>query len=96
MELSADGVGLLVPQVDYSTGAVTGTSEVDPLTGSAVGQYTGLALQFGSLIDGMPILVSALPGAPDTQTTEMTAMTPGHRLLGSWTTPGYAQWLFEP
>lgn len=96
VELSADGVSLLVPQVDNSTGAVTGTSEVDPFTGSAIGQYAGIALHFAALMDGTPILVSSIPNPIDPQTTLMTAMTPGHRLLGSWTTPGSAQWLLRP
>ena len=96
LELSADGASLLVPQMDDSTGTVTGTSEVDPLTGSPVGQYAGLALRFAALMDGTPILVSAFPGATNPQTTRMTALTPGHQLLGSWTTPGCAEWLFKP
>jgi hypothetical protein len=96
LDLSADGASLLVPQLDYATGAVTGTSALDASTGAATGQYQDVSLQFGSRMDDTPILLSSTPRLTDPQSTQMTAMTPGHRLLGSWTAPSYAQWLIKP
>jgi len=47
-------------------------------------------------MNGTPILVSASQSTTGASTVEMTAMTPDHQLLGSWTVPSYAQWLIMP
>ena len=96
LDLSADGTRLLVPQTDSVAGAVTGTSELDASTGYATGRYQNLSLRFGTLIDGTPILLSSTPGVSDPASTQMTAMTPGHILLGSWAPPANAEWLIKP
>lgn len=93
LDLSPDGSRLLIPQVDYKTGTVEGTMEVDPTNGSLVGQQAGLALNYDSRLDGTSILVSSVPTSADARSTQMTALTPAFEILGAWFAPQYSVWL---
>ncbi len=96
LDLAASGATLLIPQLDSQSGVVSATIEIDTSDGSETGEYQHLSLQFNHTPGGEPILVSAISNSPNAPSTQMTTISPDHRVLASWTLPTYAKWLILP
>ncbi len=93
--LSSDGGSVFLEQQD-DTGAVTGTTEVNALTGEVINQYKGVWLRSAHRMDGTPLLVSAVEGYTDPSVSVMSAFTPDHQLLGTWSASPNSDWVIMP
>ena len=72
---------------------IRGTAEVDAPDGSLIGLHEGMALGYDRLMDGTPIMVSSVPVSPDSSQTHMAALGLDFKVIGTWLTSGYAEWL---
>jgi dipeptidyl aminopeptidase/acylaminoacyl peptidase len=97
LDLSGDGSAVLVPQMNYDTGYVTSTTEVNSATGKINGEDQGFALRTTHRMDGTPLAVSSTSlSASQVSSYALSAFGADGAPLGHWEEPVYTDWLIVP